>query len=159
MTRSNIDKLFAVLLAKQTQLKSLAISYIEWVNSGVYTRDIAFASLADFMLQQRSLECLQLYLCEISMPTAISCVRKSNATLVKILLDLRKDPFQDDSAGMCTSLSHMEALASCFSLETLEIYMQTEDLNVVSFLLQSAIQGKSTVHAKLGDLRDTKDYH
>lgn len=157
MIRSNIDKLFALLLAEQTQLKSLVILYPEYGDSDVYTRDIAFASLADFMLEQRSLECLQLCLCGISMPTAINCVRKNNATLVEILLDLRKDPYQDDSAGIFTSISHMEALASCFSLETLEIYMPTEDLNVVSILLQSAVQG--TVHAKLGGLRDTKDYH
>lgn len=127
-----MDRLFAVLLAKQTQLKFLEVSYPEWDIDNVYMRDIAFASLSEFLLQQRSLECLDLFLCGISMSTVMNCVRNNKATLNDIQLDLRTDPDKEGSAGMVPSLSDMEALASCSCLKTLDLYISIEDLDVVS---------------------------
>lgn len=136
MNVDNIDHLFEVLVWHKVQLRYLCIQHAFEKNRFLHVqRGTRWPELTKFLLQQRSLEELDLCQCDTRTATILTCVLQSKGSLK--VLDLHKherypkESYAHYEASM--SSEDMEKIrVSCTALEEISIDLPEEEITAVS---------------------------
>ena len=125
--------LFAALRAGKTQVKTLHVVYPAMDNFNVDSNTSPFSELNEFLIQQDSLEDLELYQCSVPIPYLLDCIQKNRSTLRRLRLDVSMDSGSTYmSAATSNSPTDLAIILQCPSLIMFSTRLSLDDLNVVS---------------------------
>lgn len=132
MNREEVDKLFAALSLRNTQLQSLCMTYHN-------DRDGPIPSFFNVLAQQQSLDCLHLTWISTQISTIVDCVQNNRETITDLDLYLGKVAGTNFARTFETPTQLALLRDHSPNLRKLRIMLETEKLKVVHLVSPSHV--------------------